>query len=325
MRSNSHEKGLVAGRSVSKGPCPRESLRAEGLGQANDRRPNAPRIVAVMATRDRLKATRNTVETLLRDQRIHIIYIFDDGSTDGTCQYLKTQDHVELLVGDGSAYWAYAMSQAMRAALRGGDWDYILALNDDTCLYTGWLETLLETAATSNPRAIAVGAIQDPDSGALTYGGFRVPHRTFPMTLRPVEPAGRPVRIDTLNANLVLIPRYVVSKLGVFHGAYPHAFADLDYGLRATRHGIPIVLTPRYVGTCRRNRVTGTWQDIRLSRRQRLRRLGEPKGVPPRALLRYHLRTAGPAGFLAYCYVQTRLLLKILIGSAPGRIPGRAT
>ena len=71
--------------------------------------------------------------------------------------------------------------------------------------------------------------------------------------------------------------------VGPIDGVFPHAYADDDYGLRATARGVPIVQAPGAVGTCARNRprlASGGFAD-------RWQHLQSPTGLPWRAQARY--------------------------------------
>src|SRR5690606_2779291 len=127
--------------------------------------------------------------------------------------------------------------RAWRAAARD-DPDYFLLLNDDTFLFADALAVLLETAGPPCSRRIAVGAIADPRTGRLTYGGVKRSSGMF-------TPRGWAEPCDTFNANAVLIPRQVHAEIGGFHSAYTHSMADYDYGFAAGRAGIEVLQTPR--------------------------------------------------------------------------------
>ena len=213
-------------------------------------------------------------------------YVLDDGSSDGTYQMLRRCfPSVEVLRGNGNLFWAGGMRVAWHAAARS-DPDYFLLLNDDTFLYADALAALLRTAGPPRARRIAVGAIADPRTGLVTYGGVRRVSGLF-------APRGKAEPCDTFNANAVLVPRQVYTEMGGFHPAYTHSMADYDYGFEAGRAGIEILQTPAFIGTCSRNSTAGTWCDRSLPRAKRLRLLREPKGLPLRAWTIYNRRNSG--------------------------------
>jgi hypothetical protein len=111
---------------------------------------------------------------------------------------------------------------------------------------------LVEVARTS-PGAIVVGSVREPD-GRVSYSGYRRAGR-HPLRLREVLPTHEPQRLDTFNGNLVLIPIPVVQLLDRIDGGFAHQLADVDYGYRARRAGVPMLLAPGTFGTCPTNPV----------------------------------------------------------------------
>ena len=201
--------------------------------------------------------------------------VLEDGSTDGTAEAVQKEfPQLTLLRGDGKRFWCGGMRIAWAEAAKH-DPDYYLLLNDDTCLHENALAELLALAPTPDTPAIAVGAIADPTSGLWSYGGI-------PATDGARLTGNSPRNVKTFNANCVLIPRAVFQKLGIFHPAYTHAMGDFDYGYAARRAGISLRETTRFVGTCPRDKTGSTWQDRDLPRRERLRLLTSPKGLPYR-------------------------------------------
>jgi len=82
-------------------------------------------IAAVTITYNRLEMTRRTVESFYEKTRVDHHLFIDNGSTDGTDEYLKGYDHILLEKNYGIAY---AFREAVQR-LKG--YDYILKLDND--------------------------------------------------------------------------------------------------------------------------------------------------------------------------------------------------
>lgn len=233
-------------------------------------------------------------------------YLVDDGSTDGTGEAVALQfPSVQLLRGDGSLFWGGGMRMAYSAAQPSAP-DAYLWLNDDTYLFPDALPRLLELWAglrAENPALILVGATKDPEWPKSSYGGFRFERRWGRPRFERIEvPALEPLPCQTMNGNCVLVTSEAAQILGGIDPLFPHAIGDLDYGLRASRAGIKVLLAPGWVGTCGRNPLSGTWKDSTLSFRDRWRRLTGTKGLPPAAwwaFCRRHLGPYAPVSFLS--------------------------
>jgi GT2 family glycosyltransferase len=181
------------------------------------------------------------------------VYLVDDGSTDGTAQAV-TAHHPEaqVLGGDGSLYWNGGMRKAWQAAIADTDYaaDYYLWWNDDLILTPGAVADQLAfhraKEALLGPKVITVGKVTDPDTGAVTYGGYARSPGWSKLRFHRVSDDGAPC--DTINGNLVLIPARAVEEVGIHSPAYRHSTGDLDYGLRATRAGYHLFQTDHVVG-----------------------------------------------------------------------------
>lgn len=182
------------------------------------------------------------------------VYLLNDGSTDGTADAVRASElEVTVLQGDGGFFWAKSMAAAETAAVTdSAEADVLLWLNDDVTLDEDALRRLLATHR-ERPDAIVVGAVRDPDSGDTTYTGL---DRSgwHPLSFTPVSPSPTDlVAADTFNGNVVLIPVSAQRSIGPIDGAFSHALADIDYGLRAGQSGVDIFVAPGTVGTCARN------------------------------------------------------------------------
>jgi GT2 family glycosyltransferase/glycosyltransferase involved in cell wall biosynthesis len=212
------------------------------------------------------------------------VHLVDDASNDGTAEAVAAAyPEVEINRGTGDLFWGGGMRLAFTRAVPARP-DYLLWLNDDVVLDRDALERLLATYATlcagRQSLSVVVGSTRDPQTGATTYGGVRRTSRLRRMAFALVMPTDTPQSCDTMNGNVVLIPRSVYSVMGNMDERFTHAGGDTDYGLRARSAGCQVFLAPGHVGTCSVNSRAGTFRDETLGRRERLRLVASPKGLP---------------------------------------------
>ncbi len=256
----------------------------------------APRdkLAVMLACYNRKNTTLECLRNLTRqfdglDADVDIL-LFDDGCTDGTADAVAAEfPFVKITRGDGNYFWNRSMRTLFERALQQNYAAYIW-LNDDTQLKSTALSELREASKSAERRwgqaAIAVGAIADPVTGRFSYGGSRrVTPNTRPFLAEWLEPDGTLQRLDMFNGNFVYVPRAVAQVLGPLDATFEHGMGDTDYALRAVKAGIPIVLTPAYVGTCARNSTQGTYHDRRAPWMKRVRSVFSRKGLPWRSWL----------------------------------------
>lgn len=213
----------------------------------------------IIACYNRREVTRSCLESLfsaIDEAKINAsVTVFDDGSTDGTSEMIReTYPNVTMLYGSGDAYWATSMASAERHVLSSNSTqpdDYIVWLNDDVLLDADSLLRIKELR-TESESAILVLAVREPATGKISYSGMNR-SGIHPLRLSLVEPSEPMKRIDTFNGNFVVVPMKTARSMGGIDGGFAHALADIDYGLRANRKKIPVLLAKGSFGTCARN------------------------------------------------------------------------
>lgn len=207
-----------------------------------------PLVAAVVPVFNRLETTRRFVLSFrgLRYPR-KLLIICDDGSTDGTGEFLRAQPDVITVTGDGSLWWSGATNAAIREALRHSP-DFVLTINDDSQPSPDYLDILI-TAALRHRGCIMASSLvqmQDPERhwslGAtfLKHGhvfyvndcfGARVSHTSAFVK--------SPCLLDTMPGNGVLYPVVVFQSAGLFDEKWtPQYHGDTLMIHRAARVGI---------------------------------------------------------------------------------------
>jgi GT2 family glycosyltransferase len=276
------------------------------------------KLTAILTCYNRRESTlaclRRLAESAGQAQFNLVAVLADDGSTDGTAEAVTAEfPWVQVLRGDGSLFWNRGMHMAMAEALRDPESQWLLWLNDDTMLHADALPRLLDTAralqAQCGRPGIVVGATNDRHSGQLSYSGQVRLSRWRRFQFRKVFSPHEATPCSTMNGNVVLLPRAVADDVGNLDPVFAHAMGDIDYGLRATSRGHPIVVAAGFVGECSNNPAAGTHQDASLPLARRWRALTHRKALPFRSWLQLTRRHGGwlwPAYF-AWPYLSLLL------------------
>jgi GT2 family glycosyltransferase len=237
------------------------------------------------------------------------VHLVDAGSTDGTPIAVRREfPDTDVITVGSDVYWG---TGTRMAAERADPTAHVLLLNDDVLLVPDALAVLLRTAAPLRRAAIAVGAMRSSDGARTTYSGYRMIATDFrPPRLVRVEPDPWHRRFcDTCNGNAVLVTNAARRVLGDLDAAFPHRMGDVDYGLRARRAGVPVLLCPGHVGTCDDHSVQdpGASGEPGVTVVTSLRRLTSVRELPPGPWWRFCRRHFGVWAPLCFSspYVRT--------------------
>ena len=134
--------------------------------------------------------------------------------------------------------------------------------------------------------AILVGAVSSRDGKTATYGGENETGFT--------QPNGCWQALRQMNGNVVWVPRTVFAQLGNLDRHWTHAMGDVDYSRTAVERGIPVLLSPKFVGVCDKNDRLAPWRNPEVSFGSRLKNLYSPLGYgEPYNMFRYCLKHDG--------------------------------
>ena len=230
------------------------------------------------------KALYHLFQNKMKDDISMDVYLTDDGCTDGTPDMIHQKyPSVVIIHGDGNMFWNRGMYQAWQEASKRNDYDYYLWLNDDTYLMRNAILRMLEDSYCRQDKAIISGATKSANTNECTYGLHDK------KTDKLLVPNGSLQKGTNLNGNVVLIPKYVFHLLGNLDPYYHHAGGDTDYGLRAKKNGIDVLLSTEYVGLCELHPSLSVWCNPDYPFKQRWKALNKPTGMPLKVLF-YHER-----------------------------------
>jgi GT2 family glycosyltransferase len=132
-----------------------------------------------------------------------------------------------------------------------------------------------------NPNSILIGQCRSSAEERITYGGY-LKYDSHPFHFEQIYAVNDLMQVDTFNGNVVIIPKTVSDMVGRIDGVFAHAYADIDYGLRAKRLGVEMLVIPGFLGICDEN------PRIELKRlRDEIRHLVGTKSLPIKSQIRF--------------------------------------
>lgn len=204
------------------------------------------KIAIVILTWNGLIYTRRCLESLnLRSLPASVeVIVVDNGSSDGTVQYLRGLAGVHVIENGQNLGYARAVNIGIQAADPRAD--IVLLNNDVELIEPDWLERLEKTAH-DNPNFGLLGVKIIKDDGTLQHCGAYLPLDTC----WGQQIAGGEIDIgqyagvyecESVVFACTLIKRSVIENIGLLSEDYFAYFEDTDYCLRVKRAGISVAM-----------------------------------------------------------------------------------
>jgi GT2 family glycosyltransferase len=282
----------------------------------------APKVAVVVPVYGRLAKTLRFIESFQRvEYDSYELVIVDDASPDGTGERLaRDYPNVTVLRGNGNLWWTEGTNLGVRYALEH-NFDYVLTINNDTCVSPDFLTHLVDTAECCGP-CIVGSRIHFLDQPKRVWGvGGRTSWRQGDMVSvydrdaderELLTTRANPAEVELLTGCGTLVPTACYRTVGLYDGRmFPHYHSDSELTLRAAKQGYRILVDLRSVVYVDESNPTF---------KRNLFWLGSP--VYWRPLLAMHLRHCPRRHLLP---ALARQFTRALIGTVAPRRPGIRT
>ena len=240
------------------------------------------KIAVLLATFNRKDKTLSCLSSLYAQElpsgTEFSVFITDDNSSDGTREAVaELYPDITIFKGSGSLFWAGGMRNSWTEA-RKTDPDYYFLLNDDTFLETDAIRKMLTyyDAHAESKDSLAIGSTID-SANEISYGGRKLYNQKKVQSYSAYSETEY-IECDLANANIMLVPRAVVQKIGILSDRYTHSIADFDYTLTAKKAGFKAVVMPGVLGSCIDDH-GNNWKSSSVSLKERIKYLKSPKGL----------------------------------------------
>ncbi len=168
------------------------------------------------------------------------LIVVDNGSTDGTPDYLKSFPDIKVIRNSSNLGFARGCNQGIKLA-RG---NYILLLNNDTVVTPGWLENLVDCARSSADIGLVgprTNFCKGEQSLAATYSKI-AEMQEFARRFNREGP-DQWFELPRLIGFCLLIKREVIEKIGLLDESFGlGGYEDDDYYVRAREAGYRLMV-----------------------------------------------------------------------------------
>ena len=171
------------------------------------------------------------------------ILVVDNGSTDGSVEWLKEHDIPTIFLTENTGF-----TGAVNVGIKAADTPYVILLNNDTTLDPRYVEKM-ERAISRSEKIFSVSCkiIQMYEPTLMDDAGdmYSVLGWAYQRGVgRPVELYDKPRRIFSACAAAAIYRRDVFEKMGYFDPMHFAYLEDIDVGYRAKLYGYDNIYCP---------------------------------------------------------------------------------
>ncbi len=180
------------------------------------------------------------------------VIIVDDGSTDGTSEWIaQNYPQVHLCRGEGNMWWSGAMNLGMEYALAKLKSEYIIWWNNDIYPACDYFQNLIKVIGEYDSPVVIGSKIYFAEQPGLiwSYGGYfhKFWGHSYMLGNNQKDEASflSPREADWLPGMGTVLHHSIIEKTGMLNYTdFPQYHSDIDYCCRARLAGYKIMIVP---------------------------------------------------------------------------------
>lgn len=196
----------------------------------------------------RPEATARALRSLFGDGAIDVLLVDDEGRGHGD-EMKREFPALRVLRTEKPVFWTGAIRLGIERALGDGARGVVF-FNQDVTVESGFIRQLEETARRHRGCVLGCAVVYGQDPGIVWSAGarmewlgrgFRVLYHGRSISSLPVEP----FTVDWAHGMGTYVPAEVFARIGLPDAdRFPMAWGDAEFGLRARKAGIEILIDP---------------------------------------------------------------------------------
>jgi len=195
---------------------------------------------------------------LEQEYKNYVVVLVDDGSSDGTGEYVKNNfPAVRIVRGTGDWWWTKSMNEGIKSILNESKKDdIILSLNNDLIVKPDYLTCLLKVYNKYGSCVVGSTSVWDSDHDKIAFIGvlwnnFNAKYKAVQeSTLKYSELDKKKdiVESDLLPGRGTLYSVGLIDEVGFYDEVnFPQYIADEEFSLRAKKYGYKLLVSSEAV------------------------------------------------------------------------------
>lgn len=202
------------------------------------------KVTIIILTWNGIEYTKKCLESLLNTTNLDScdVVVVDNGSTDGTIEYLKTLDWIKIIENKENLGFVRGNNVAINQIKDG---DIVLLNNDMIIIQNDWLERLQKTAYLEEDYGIVGCRLINEKGEFLHAGTYIYPETYWGQQIgggqKDVNQYADIREVEGVVFACAYIKRNVINAIGGLNEKFFSYFEDTDYCLQARKNGFKII------------------------------------------------------------------------------------